>query len=145
LDLLRSRQLHRRHRRDFPGVIIIIMPPGRALHGRHTPPPRHPKMMKMFPLEPSYAWWESAIPTRTYYSNAKLRLPLRLFFIFIVIAIAIVRMNPVTVVVGYRTSIAEYSYFSSRRLAIAVATTGRTCPVRVCCCLAVINFLAESH
>jgi hypothetical protein len=86
--------------------------------------------MKMKILsEPSYAWWEFAIPsTRTYYFNSKLRLPLRLIFIFIVIVVAIVRMNPVTVLVGYCTGIAEYSHFPSRRLAIAI---GPTCLVRV--------------
>jgi hypothetical protein len=144
LDLLQSRQLHRRHRHDLPGVMMIIMPPVLALDGRHPPRPRRQKMTKMFPSEPSYAWWEFAIPTRTYF-NSKLRLPLRLFFFVIVIVIAIVRMNPVTVtVVGYRASIAEYSRFSSRPLAI-VTTSGPTCPVRICCYLAAINFLEESR
>src|SRR5882757_7800142 len=108
--------------------MVIIMPPVRALHGRH-PPPRHEKMKKKVPSkEQSYAWWEFAIPTRIYYSNSKLRLPLRLIFIVIVVVMAIVRMNPVTVVVGNHTSIAEYSHFSSRRrrlvISVAIATTG---------------------
>ena len=95
----------------------MVMSPVRALHSRH--PPLHQKM-KMFSSEPSYAWWEFAIPTQIY-SNFKV--PLRLIDIDIDITIVRLGMNPVTVV-GYCTgiAIAEYGHFFFRHLAVAVAT-----------------------